>query len=444
MIKIYNKFNLLYKMENKETQYFRLIDLVNHTPSLKWDYKYLSSNKNITLTDITNNLKPTPNNNLAPFYKYYISSNPNLTLEFILKYPDDSLDYGDDENMSDLSPGKWNWDYIISNKAIKFNEIKDNLNLPWDYYYYLSERFENETTDYDFILTHSDKHWNWHLLTTYVDPIFIFAHQELPWVLINISQNIRLQWPDIKSHPDFKWDFDYMCLVLPLEDLIFYDIPINYYLLSMNPTLTSEYFLAHINEKWNNSLLINNPGLNFDMLADSSENLSVLCNFTPIFGFPKMTFKFIGKYYNFYNNLMLQNIHRTGIITLQNCIDNPRYLDYKLLSVNPTLTLNFVINNINEDWDFQAIFSNKAFKIWDLENPNVTYNYIIENAKIIELYLQIKNSVNMSDITYIMSNNKYNFELKKRKIVEKIIVKFKKKMINKWLLSDLSNIIITY
>jgi hypothetical protein len=460
-------------------QYFRLIDLVNATFIIGWDYYQLSGNKNITMNDISNNLKPTLINDLSPFNRYDISDNPNLMIEFILKYPDIFPYYPELDNEKYL----WNWSSISINKNIKFTDIVNYPDLPWDYER-VSHRFYKETTDYSFILKYKYEEWSWYLLSMYVDPTFIFSHPDLPWNLKRISSNIKLKWSHIITHKDFDWDYDEICAVIPLDDLINNNISINYKQLSINPTLTTSYFLAHIDEKWNDDSLVKNFGLNFDQIAMSDKDCSFLCSSfrTHIdtykgilynkFDNDNITFKFIDKYYYSFNIDNFGLFHKQGIITLDNCLNDPKYLNYKLLSVNPTLTLNFVISNINKDWDFLEILANPVFTITDLIeiynkkyntfddvifktpylqklliNPNLKYDYIIKNVKNITteiIYLMKINDPNYYDIANNLSINEYNLEYKTRKIVEKIITKFKRKMVNKFLISDLSNIIIEY
>ena len=96
--------------------YFRSI-------SDKLDWFYISINKNMTLAVIESN----PD---LPWNFGAISLNPNLTINFInlicIRSPRDSL--------CKLLEN-WNWNEISCNSNIIINDIEDNPEYPWNYYW---------------------------------------------------------------------------------------------------------------------------------------------------------------------------------------------------------------------------------------------------------------------------------------------------------------------
>jgi len=91
----------------------------------------------------------------------YISKNPNLTLEFIDKYPDENWNWKHISknprltlDFIDRYPDKdWNWNYISANSNIYIHNINDNMDRPWDF----NGICVNPNLTFEFIDKHIDK-----------------------------------------------------------------------------------------------------------------------------------------------------------------------------------------------------------------------------------------------------------------------------------------------
>ena len=81
----------------------RLIDYVKSNPSYKWAWIYLSENKQISITEIFNNMD-------LPWKREHVSMRDDLTIDFVLN----NMNY------------PWCWYQLSKNKAISFTDISNN------------------------------------------------------------------------------------------------------------------------------------------------------------------------------------------------------------------------------------------------------------------------------------------------------------------------------
>jgi hypothetical protein len=146
---------ILEEQKNKiDKSIVSLEQLIDKFPQIRWNYKLLSRNPNITLNYIARN--PTKN------WDYnFMSYNPNISAEFIKSNIDQ----------------KWNWLAISS--VISLNDIINNPELPWNYTYVST----NPNVNIKFILSNLDKNWNFnHLSNNQSIKIYqILTYSNLPW-----------------------------------------------------------------------------------------------------------------------------------------------------------------------------------------------------------------------------------------------------------------------
>lgn len=107
-----------------------------------------------------------------------VSSNPNLTLDFVLAHPEKG----------------WSWLDISSNQNIKLKDIIEHMDLPW----YWPDVSKNPNITMQFVLENIDKSWNWVSLS--VNPAI---------KLIDIENNLdkNWSWPDILSNRNLTLEF---------------------------------------------------------------------------------------------------------------------------------------------------------------------------------------------------------------------------------------------
>ena len=104
----------------------------------KLDWMSISSNPNITMEFI----EKYPD---KPWDWYVISHNPNITIEFIEKYP--------------AKP--WDWSSISRNPNITINFLEKNFDKPWDW----SSISSNPNITMEFIEKYPDKPWSWYWIS---------------------------------------------------------------------------------------------------------------------------------------------------------------------------------------------------------------------------------------------------------------------------------------
>jgi hypothetical protein len=119
----YNK-NFVETKSNKPKHFVKLMDLVNFIKGVNWNYVDLAYNRNIYLEDIETKMNELEENNSYKFDKYWVSHNPNLTIEFVKKHlNEDEKDKIVKRNHKDY----WNWDHLSN--FFSFNIIKYRLEL---------------------------------------------------------------------------------------------------------------------------------------------------------------------------------------------------------------------------------------------------------------------------------------------------------------------------
>ena len=251
-----------------------LIYLIRKYPNKPWDWTNISLNTSLSLKDIENNLdlpwvfhriaqrsditmnfvsKHQHNfgfNGLANIsiniaislniiednpnfpWNYYdgVSYKKNLTLDFVLKYPNKN----------------WNWPALTSNKGIKVSEIlaypnpewwkKDLSDNPTQVPWWISCISENRSLTPDDVLNNPDFPWNYlevcKILFMYHEFDFDFVKayvDQKDWKELSecISESVNLD--DIDANPEFPWD---------------------YFMLLFNPTVNIDFVLKHKNEHW--------------------------------------------------------------------------------------------------------------------------------------------------------------------------------------------------
>ena len=186
----YKKWNMNYLIENKIIDFiiltkFKYItqDIMDKYPNKPWDWEWLIENTNIKLE------KYVPFN-LIEKYKYkwnykYLSFNPNLTEEFILKYPNKN----------------WDIEYLIkNNKITNFNTLTK--------FKYICK---------DIIDKYPDKPWDWEWLIENTDievekyiPLNLIEKYSYKWDYGELSFNLNLTEEFILKYPNKKWNINYL------------------------------------------------------------------------------------------------------------------------------------------------------------------------------------------------------------------------------------------
>lgn len=427
-------------MEQKH--FIKLIDLVNETLELEWDYQRLSSNRNIYLEDIEKYKRPTArdaNSLIYPFSAIYLSSNPHLNIDFILKYP------------------KLTWLWQSVTRIIPISDILKHPELPWNWKELI---LYGKIKDLNFILKLPKDQWDWGLLSFAIDINTILEHKEYPWDSIAVSRNPTVTMDIVKSHPEIKWNFVALSSHIKIEEIKANpNYPWDYARISFNRTLTSYYFLQNLDKKWDKEQLSKNPKLNFDILAESKENLIPFFNLKTLINNPSLTVKFILKYLNIFQTefryIGWVTLYEKGILKMNDIISHPELiLNYSALSYMKNLEFWYIIEKRNETWDWRALSKNNSFKMkdilegiemklpWDYiglsANPNITFDFVYSNLD------KEWNASALSGNNYIPEYNKHKLALRLERIYLFKKNKETKKVLGDFIINDLSKIVTEY
>lgn len=434
-------------MTSEEKHIYKLIDLVNAIPNFDWRYLSLSENRNIYLEDIEENKGLDENNPIYPFDADRLSRNPNITLEFVLKYPD--LD----------------WDWQELSKNIPISDILSKTELPWSWNDLIVDR---KVTDLEFILKLPKSQWNWYILSLYLPASIIFANPEYPWDYVFLSENNTVDMKMVQSHPEIDWNYNKLSEFIDINDIKAHpEVKWNYDFMSINPTLTAEFILQNVNQNWDWRDFFGIKSINFDILADSNLNLT---QYLPEFlefpngelvrNFTALTSKFIVKYFEYFSSKLEQVqwtlIYRSGIITIDDVITHPELIhNYETFSSSTKLELWYVLAFKDKRWSWIDLSANPSFTVsdiieginstyanWDWHylslNPNLTFDFIYDNRE-------------KGFSGEILSFNPYNLEYAKQKLVLKLESNYLRKktiktseLLNNFIIKDLSNIVTEY
>jgi len=185
------------------------VDIIKDNPDAPWNWRELSSNRNMTWEFIKSHHDECPDKNWDWFL---ISLHPNITWDVIRNHP--TL--------------RWDWSSVSRNPNITWDLIQNHSNMPWD----LAAVLANPNITMDIIKTRFSHIRDWRYLSynPNITIDFIICHFNEIWNL-----------QDALSHPKFTLE---MIKVVPpnVEHWFRY--------ISANPNLTWEFIATHINERW--------------------------------------------------------------------------------------------------------------------------------------------------------------------------------------------------
>lgn len=234
------------------------------------------------------------------------------------------------------------------------------------------------------VLKNCNKPWNWKLLSCNpsVSLQFIIEHPQLPWVNKYVSKNKSINEADVRSHLEYPWDLGGLCMNPNISLTFFEEYLINptvvhhvdWQLLSANPSITMIDVMNCPHYKWDDLYLSMNPNVNSNFILNEGKErnwfIPSLCSN------PGITSRDIFK------------------STLKPLLQHSGGWNYRNLSSNPNLPIEFVKMNLNEDWNYYSISANVS--LTDLQtygqikwdgyglslNPNITLDYIKQHPHI--------------------------------------------------------------
>ena len=455
-------WNIKYLIKNKITDFnalskFKYInqDIIDKYSNKPWDWKWLIENNDIKVEKYISF-------HLIKKYSYkwnywYLSKNPNLIEEFILKYPyqDWNIEYlinnnkiinfkaltkfkNIDEDIIDNCPNKpWDWEWLIENTAIIIEEyIPLILIEKYNYKLCYWDLSKNLNINEEFILKYPYQNWDIEYL--------IKNNKITDFNILSKFKNINTSI--INKYPNNPWDW--IWLIENTETIIEKYIPLNliekynyklcYWNLSKNLNITEEFILKYPYQNWDIEYLIENnkitdfnslskfKNINKDIIdkySNKSWNLKWLIENTNIDVEKYISLELFKKYKNKwgYNDLSkILNINEEFILKypyqnwdIEYLIKNNKITDFKVLSKFKYINQDFIDKYPNKPWDWE----------WLIENTNINVKrYIpfnlIEKYKNKWGYWDLSKNLNLTeefilkyphqnwDIEYLIDNNK--------------------------------------
>jgi hypothetical protein len=251
---------------------------INSHRSLPWNMPAVSRNPGITEAMVRTNLE-------FPWSYKDLCFNPNISFEFILEYtikPTVKVDINWNalsqhplihmETIDRYPHLPWSDRYISSNPNITSNYIlNEGKGRGWVMSYVSANPGITERDIYKNVL-------NWSHLNLSSNPNlpakYLNDNQNYIWNMHSASANSSITLTDIESFHSIPWDYNG---------------------LSINPNIIIEYVLANNHKPWNRSLLLVNPSMTLDMIQSNHNYFDVPNAVAQLCSNPNITTKWIKK-----------------------------------------------------------------------------------------------------------------------------------------------------
>ncbi len=263
----------------------------------------------------------------------------NAPLKYILENPD----------------FKWDW-YIISymNKYITEDDIFGNLDLPW----VLRIMSENCYITFKLIEKTKDKHWNWSWLSIWDD---VIPDRNIPWSFVLENLDLDWEWCHLTTRPDITWEYMQANKHLPwdcLNKLRNHNRPLEYILKNYIPyTILND--TKHINE------IIEDD--KYDAYY-SSNSLTHMNAYMFMTWNKHITLENLEKIYTKYKALFQDPGHFSLIM--------------RGLTTNPRITLDYVLNHPEMEWNWELLVNNTNICLADvIQHPEIPWSYSLLSEK---------------------------------------------------------------
>ena len=346
------------------------IDDVLNMPHLKWSFKHLSCNPNITYQ----NLQQYPT--LGWSYKDF-SKNPNLTFDLVLNDLRESFDvlYNNvtssniglshillwDKLKKSSTLKNWNFDFLSLNPKIKFSDIVKYKHFYWNWKYVSSR----DDLDFIFVFDNLNLNWDWYQLSDNKNLTLEILDKNIDydkWDWESISCNPNLTFTNPKKYPN-----------------------INYEYLSKNSNLTFDVVANNLDVNWNFDVLSLHPNLSFNFVFESLTSYfnlnwdgnTIEWNWYLLSRHPNLSLDIIQDYFN---------------LNYYDHVNSKHKWDMKGLSENPNLTIDFIVKNITEHWNWQMISindMNMSKKKYLINKVTKQYKKIVYNLPLIKDVQQV-------------------------------------------------------
>lgn len=206
------------------------MDFVNSIPGGNsiWNWKAISKNPNITMEDVENNIR-------KPWVYSKLSDNPNLTVKFIEEHPKYVKNY-----LRNTSQGKldtWESVSIIINQAFTIEDIENNHKLLFDPFWMP----QNPNITLEYIKKYPRVRWHGQTLS-FISDLTMDYINENPieyWTWRAISRHPNISMKDIENNKDKEWDWGFV---------------------SLNPNLTFKFYEKYKDKNYRQQIFPNSEG----------------------------------------------------------------------------------------------------------------------------------------------------------------------------------------
>lgn len=313
----------------------------------------------------------------------------------------------------------WNVDNLSMNHNIKFDIVKEHLDLPWNWYDF-SERYHTMDLTLQDVIEHIDLGWHW------------------GGRLDGLTSALNITIEEVISNINLPWAWNDLTFITSIENIMKYpDLPWYYEWLLKEHGITREMIekkqgkILTIYEKFKSTpkklqkydwdMLSNDERITFiDVLNNSDKPWSWYdisrhknITFKNISEHPKLPWRWNAVFYNpnikiehIFNNLDLpwdwNNISYTikinsipntkdkNIINIESIMKRFS-LNWTELSYNKNITFDFVLANLDKPWKWDSLS----------RNPIVTMENILEHRELPWnwKYVSSNPSISMDDIT---------------------------------------------
>lgn len=426
---------------------YRFVDLFEAIPNTKltvtrWNYDAVLRNPNFYLNDF---LESSYSNSKQ--HSSFYSRNPNVRIDFALKNP----------KLIDI-------EQILDDPDTHDEEVvKDMITHPelsWDW----RKLSRSSQLDINIVVKHQRLNWDWDDLTQKQDIKVIERNPDLPWIYngrynsyyggINHNETVTVKF--IRENPEIKWNFEHLSRHMNVKgirkDLLTEKpLPWDHRSICRNKTLTSKFLLENPDLiKWNFEELSKNRHLDFDQLIGLSDRW----DWYDLIHNPSVTTKFVYAYFEKFEAYIFRFI-RSGKVKIQDIITKyPHFVTTPNLVNHPDLTADIILSLPKlKDWSKVKLSRHPKLTVSDYrkllaanitldfktlsENPNISYDFIYDTQEKPWDYQRL-------------SYNKFNHE-KKVRIAYRIQHRYKvncrkkkMKLLNNYLISDLSKIVYRY
>lgn len=199
---------------------------------------------------------------------YYLSKNPNITIEIIINRLNKR------------------WDWIALTKHFDIKTILKHKYLPWaietlfdraeilygrhepyQIWDFLS-RFDSLPVSTSEKAKHKDIAWTFGCYDDGVDINIILSHPDVMWNIESLCSHYNLTLDMVLNNPNTKWDWDLLSSHLNItnEDIIKHNLPVSWFHLSSNFNITADLVLNNIDEEWDWDVISSSDVIDDDFL----------------------------------------------------------------------------------------------------------------------------------------------------------------------------------